>query len=269
MKLTRKYIIPGIAVVWLLAFAGAASAHSLWINMTDHSPEFEPGYGAGNKAYLGWGHHYPVDDFVRAGDVVEFSLVGPDGEKQTIAPEDNGFHAAEIRYSQPGFYLISVVKKPGFYTVYRDAGRIRHVGEAKTGKQNVMLSLYYEQYAKSLVDVGGAEGDGYSKPLGHRLEIIPLENPATLGVGGVLPVKVLFDGQPARSCVINATYGGFSSGDDYAYTGRTDNQGIAKIRLTHWGTWLIKANVRQPATPELRDKCNELSSSATLTLQIP
>jgi uncharacterized GH25 family protein len=199
-------------------------------------------------------------------------LIGPDGRRKEITPvTPSGFLESDIRFKEPGQYMIAVATKPGFYTMYREGDAIYHKLGPKTGLKSVVLSNYYEQYAKSLISVGIAEGDDFKKPVGHKLEVVPMENPLKLKGGGgqIMSLKVLFNGEPASFCKVYATHSGFSSNDDFAYATVANRDGIARIRLSHWGPWLIKANVKMPPPDEMKDKCNEMNYTATLTLAIP
>lgn len=268
----KKGFSTGVLAALLALSPGLALAHSLWINVTDHAPAFRPRLGAVAKSYLGYGHRYPVHDFLSLDSLTEYALTAPDGHKTALKPADTlGFLVSDLHFKAPGHYLISVARQPGYYTMHLDNGTLRHKLGPKTGLQDVILSLYYEQYAKSLIQVGEAQGDAYQKPVGHRLEIIPLADPRTLrGDGGhFLPVKVLFNGQPARFCKVTATHSGFAANDDFAFATTADSEGIARIRLTHWGPWLIKANVRQAAPDDMRAQVDELNYTATLTLAVP
>lgn len=265
-----------VAALGLMILGGflpqGAFAHMLWINTTNHSPAFHEKFGAQTKTNLGWGHLYPVADFLSADTLLEYSLIDPSGKKSDIEPaETSGFLAAEVRMKQPGFYKISVIRKPGFYTMYEENGAIHHRMGPKTGLSGIILSQYSEQYAKSLIITGDARGESYKTPVGHKLEIIPLENPAKLkGTGGdLLPVQILFDGKPARYCHVWATYAGFSTADDFAFATVADGRGIAHIRLLHWGNWLIKANHKLPPPADMTDKCDFMNYTATLTFEIP
>lgn len=258
------------AMVFLLPCQ--ALAHTLWINATEHAPAFYAKFGAQTKTYIGYGHRYPVDDFLPPSQLVEYKMTGPDGQTSDITPATpGGFLAAHLRFKQQGPYLVSVATKPGFYTMYNENGVVHHKIGPKTGLEGVILSLYYEQYAKSLIHVGQSDDKGYARTLGHRLEIIPLEDPGRLkGNGGdTLSVKILFNGKPAQFCKVYATHSGFSTQDDFALATTADSQGIAKIRLTHWGPWLIKANLRLPPTEDLKDKCLEMNYTATLSVAVP
>ena len=53
------------------------SAHTLWVNCTDYTPEFSARAGAKTKIYMGWGHHFPVDSFVKAEDFTDIIMLAP------------------------------------------------------------------------------------------------------------------------------------------------------------------------------------------------
>lgn len=259
-----------------LCFFGEAGAHTMWINSSDYSPEVYPKFGARTKVFFGYGHKYPVDDFLPQDSLAEFNLIAPDGGKlgwpiKKLAPNSGGFLATQVNLRSKGGYIVSAALKPGFYTMHMDKGKIHHKLGPKTGLKGVILSLYYEQYAKSLINAGETKDEAFSKPVGHTLELVPLKNPYLLkGCGGhFLPVQVLFKGKPAKFCKVYATYNGFSTKDDFACAVSADGEGIARIRLTHWGPWLIKADMRRPAPEDLKDKCNQLHYTATLTFEVP
>jgi hypothetical protein len=65
---------------------------------------------------------------------------------------------------------------------------------------------------------------------------------------------------------VYATYVGFSSDGAWAYTTRTNKEGIGSIRLLNAGIWVLKANTKLPyPTPEEAD---EYSFTASLTFEI-
>ncbi len=265
----RKFFVLSLILFIGLWFSATAFSHTLWLNVSDYSPEIYPGYGAKSKIYFGWGHRYPVDDFLSEEDLKEFFLIDSEGKKKTLSSNPGGFLATSVSFKAPGTYLACAKLKPGFYTMYEKDGKIHHKVGPKTGLEGITLSLYYEQYAKALINVGGGSGDFFKTPVGHTLEIVPLANPSQLKAGDLLPVQVLFKGKPARFCKVYATYSGFSTSCDFAYTTTTNGKGQARIRIIHYGQWLIKAGVKLPATDELKEKCNELSYSATLTFEVP
>lgn len=268
----RKKIVGVGLILGICLWGSFAYAHTMWINATDYSPKYYPRFGTRTKIFFGYGHRYPVDDFLSRDNLTEFNLISPDGDKkEELIPSPGGFLATQLNLKKQGGYIVSAATKPGFYTMYVDKGKIHHKIGPKTGLKGVILSLYYEQYTKCLINAGETKGNPFLNPIGHRVEIIPLENPKNLrGCGGrFLPVKVLFRGKPAKYWKVYATYSGFSTSDDFAYVTSTNSEGVAEIRLTHWGPWLVKTDKNLPASDELKDKCNELHYTATLTFEVP
>ena len=86
---------------------------------------------------------------------------------------------------------------------------IHHKLGSKEGLEDVILSLYYENYAKAPINVGNSAPEAFSTPVGHGIEIVPLENPFLKKAGDYLKLKVLHNGRPANFCSVSATYIGF------------------------------------------------------------
>lgn len=269
MKKSLRAIMTAILMAILLPSAGFA--HTIWINATAFSPAFHQKFGAATKTFFGYGHRYPVDDFLPADQLAEFVLIGPDGEKKAIELDNKtGFLETGISFKEPGQYIVAAALRPGFYTMYMAGNEIHHKLGPRTGLERVILSQYYEQYTKGLISAGEEGGESFQKPVGHRMEIVPLSNSYSLrGNGGdTMKISVLFNGKPAKFCDVFATYNGFANTDDFAFAGKTDANGIANIRLTHWGNWLVKATMKVPPTAEMRDQCNDMHYTATLTFEI-
>jgi uncharacterized GH25 family protein len=176
--------------------------------------------------------------------------------------------ATPLILKKQGPHVVTAATKTGFYTMYLDGGRVHHKLGSKEGLEKVLLSLYYENYTKALIDVGPMENDAYSSPVGHGIEIVPVENPYLKKAGDTLDLKVLHKGRPARFCTISATYVGFSASEDYIFSNKTNSRGISTIRLLEPGHWIVRAVVRKPASEELRDKCIEEKYSATMSFEV-
>lgn len=54
----------------------------------------------------------------------------------------------------------------------------------------------YSKFAKTYVVAGDSATSAYAKPLGLKIEIVPLADPAALTPGASLPIQVLYNGQP-------------------------------------------------------------------------
>ena len=269
MYKNKTFAIKTLLLLFITAFIPSITyAHNFWINAVDYNPLFSKRTGAHTKIYFGFGHKYPVQDFIGDDRLTELKLVNEEGKEKDIEPGEGGFKATSVIIKKPGANIVSGITKPGYYTMYFDKDRVHHKMGSMKGLDNIILSLYYENYAKALVNVGNTAADAYSKPVGHNIEIIPLENPYLKKTGDSLKVKVLYNGKPASFCDISATYVGFSSNEDYAFSNKTGSDGVSTIRLLSSGQWIVRAIKRKPAKESLKENCIEEKYSATLTFGV-
>ncbi len=248
-----------------------AEAHNLWLNATDFSPALSKRAGAHSKIYFGFGHRFPVHDFLDKDKLREFRLFRPDGSHLDLDAGESGFLATPIVLKKAGGYTVSAATKTGYYTMFRkDDGRVQHkLGDMKgLQRDSVVLSLYYENYTKALIDVESTAKDAYSRPLGHNIEIVPLGNPYLKKAGDNFQVQVLFNGQPAPFCPVSATYLGFSAREDYAFSTKTNSRGIATLRLLQPTQWIVMATIRKPADADHQGNCLEMKYSASLSFAV-
>ena len=252
---------------------GAADAHALWINMTDYHPAFDAEKAlAKTKLYMGWGHHFPVDGYVSEKDFDRIWLTSPDGAETDVKLETTGFAASELKLTEEGLYLLGVTRHASYNTKYRDENGESHlVKQDMTGLSNVFSSTYSQQFAKTLFCVGNERTGSFDRPLGHTLEIVPLVNPYTLAnnTGGDLPVRVLFAGEPAPHVKLYAKYEGFSQTDESACVAMTDKNGVAHLRITHWGPWIVKTGMTMEPRGNLAGRGMAESYYASLTFLVP
>ena len=268
MKMIQSHVLSVFLLATFLFAPQVVLSHLVWINATDYTPTFYERFGARTKVYFGYGHKYPVHDFIKAERLTEFRCNSSENKGKDLKPGSGGFLATPIKLKKPGTYLVSAAVKPGFYTMYMDKGKVRHKIGPMTGLEGIISSLYHERYAKALINVGETDDAFFSIPLGHKVEIIPMQNPAKLRTGDFLDLKILFDGKPARHFNVYSTYSGFSTDDDFAYATGTNAKGMTRIRLLHHGPWLVKADIKMPAPAELKDKCMQVHYTATLTFEV-
>ena len=127
----------------------------------------------------------------------------------------------------------------------------------------------YSKHVKSLVQVGEARSgvDVVGRPFGHPAELVPLDNPYTLGPGGRLRVRVLVDGAPVAGQLVLA--GGHTpEGTKISERGvRTDRDGVASVALRQRGVWYVKFIRMLPVTTP-GDSVDYESKWATLTFAV-
>jgi len=260
--ISRKVALTLASAVWLLAVhVPAGHAHDMWINMQDYA------LGKSKPAVLSVAsaHHFvvPGGDLMARAQVDKVVFYSPDGKEVPAAPRGDTEYQSKSPLEAPGTYMAVAVPQNGFVSLTPE-GRQR--GKTKKDLKDVVECRYSEKSAKALFTVGAPGGSAFSRPLGHKLEIIPLKDPATLKAGEDLPVKVLFKGQPARTYVYG-TYAGFSNESSvFAYTVQTDKEGIAKVKLIKPGTWLLLVKQEMPY-PDAT-VCDTLAYAAALTFQV-
>ncbi len=120
------------------------------------------------------------------------------------------------------------------YRVYTTQGKklLRRTEAEKAGFR-VVDSFFSTHYGKVLF----TEGTGNTKPIGITFELIPLEDPLGMPVGGELPVRAVFDGKPLANVVV------FSKDKDQI---QTDSNGIGHMKITKKGKHLLMVGHKVP-----------------------
>ncbi len=173
-----------------LMLCSSASAHKIWLNPADHFPQ----PGSTVEIGIGWGHKYLADrthEELKKGMPEKIQALDPDGETVELTK------IADDRYSlkvpKPGFYLINVKNKSGFFTKTPEG---RKWGNKTEIADAVQCTNYYLG-GKTVIMVGDSE-KGFDRPAGQTLEIVPLNNPGHLKKGDTLKVRLLPDGKRSR-----------------------------------------------------------------------
>jgi hypothetical protein len=86
----------------------------------------------------------------------------------------------------------------------------------------------YAKFAKTYV-VAGAPTEAYRRPLGLKIEIVPLADPASVTPGGHLPVQVLYEGKPLADAQL------LIASPATRIAGRTNAQGKLDVPITAAG----------------------------------
>lgn len=255
-----RIISKSLFILLLLGFYSMpVQAHQLWINMTDYTPsiwqhpKYAPEPRAKTIAYFGWGHKYPVADFPDKKYLETMYQFEPDGSKIEIKPGESGFRAVEIEMKTKGARIFTASVNPGFYQEIK-------------GKKD-FFELRYEMYCKALVSTGEIIGNPFKKAIGHKVEIIPLQNPNKIKPGEKLSIKVLLNNKPAPDFNIKAIpmYSGTGESEET----KTDKSGKSEISINkYYGPWLITASRTDPSTGALKKKCNSFFYTATMTFAV-
>lgn len=241
-----------IPVVFALAVTATGSAHEFWLSAG--SWRVTPGQRA--TILVNVGDRFPdATSFTAPERVDSVRLIGPVGEIRVPPPfrrEKNSL-AADVQVpTTPGTYIGVVAIKPRFIEIKAPdfekylahegldavAGARERVGEStKPGRER------YSRYGKTLIRVGDpGEGAHVTRPLGLKVELVPLSDAARLKPGDRCRIRLLFEGKPVAGAMVGAIYASANvRPDEWPLRERTDAQGEVEFTLNDRGPWLIRS----------------------------
>lgn len=237
--------------------ATQVAAHDLWVNANAAK-------GSPVQAELGYGHSFPAPEDIPEARMHIFEpmrLAAPSGLEE-LASTGKNYEFSGKKALEKGSYLVLATYKPTFWSNGDGGWQMKNRLERPDAKLCEEASMF----GKAILNVDGAtDAEFISKPVGQKLEIVPLANPATVKAGEKLPVQVLFEGKPLLAAKVYATFAGFSK-TSMAFFGTTDAKGMLDIIPLKPGYWLAKVehSTKFPDTA----KCDECSYGTTLTFHI-
>jgi hypothetical protein len=201
---------------------------------------------------------FPTGDAAPAPARVKYWLVLDDGERRGIdryAVEGQEL-VSRVTFERRGMHVVAValhehpieLDAETFEKYLREEEaaaalewRRRHKLEQQPGRE------FYTKLAKTFVAVGEGVGDAWRRPVGHALEIVPLSDPARWSPGENVTVRVLLRGQPAVGLRVSSGREGLPP-HTYVENVRTDEEGVARLRLDREGLWFIRTHVIEPVS---------------------
>ncbi|MHA7820287.1 MAG: DUF4198 domain-containing protein [Erythrobacter sp.] len=214
----------------------AATAHTFWLEPEDHSVE------ANEELRI----DFRIGDAGQAGDwglfwerIASLRLYGPDGVtdlqrgvRVTGAGEAGGAIASA---RSEGTHIIAFESNPSFsdlegarfdaYVANEGLAAIAAHREA-TGAGASNGTELYSRRAKALIQVGDRTTGNVTRPIGHTLEIVPLQNPFALAEGDELTLKVFWRGEPLEGATLGAT---LLDGGDETVSYTTSADGVVTV----------------------------------------
>lgn len=234
------------------ASATPLAAHEFWVTPSLWRAE----HGARVSILANVGDRFPNGSSFTAPERIDRArLVGP-GIDQTIAApyrrDGDSLAADVILPSLAGTYAGVFIVKPrvGEKTGPIFEEHLKHQGlddvaaeRARRNETQQTVRERYSRYGKTLVQVGaGGDDSVVTRPLGLKIELVPLSNPMRLRPGDRLRVRLLLDGQPVRGALVGAINADAKvAADEWPVTARTDGNGEVALTLADAGPWLIRA----------------------------
>lgn len=286
---SAKWFLSLLAAGALVLGASGAWAHNFWL-----VPEsYQAQVGDTVHIQIGFGHHFPasrLDEAVRPGMVQEVSVVGPDGNLVKLEAQDLGKYALKV--TAPGPYLVSVLMKPGFFS--RVQGKMKRGSKKDLGQVDKCMA--FTMIGNAPLFVGPSAKGAAPAPAGQALQVVPLGDISQLKAGDTMRVKVMFQGAPLAGTTLKATYAGYQpSPEALAKANKsdpglspkeaarqrmrrkmalmdvakveTDAQGVASIKLSAPGWWLLLLSHSVPYKDKAVCDSSEFKTSYTFEVK--
>lgn len=235
-----------LAFLLILLHPTFSRGHDYWLEPTTYVP-------AVNKLVaisLHVGDHYKSEG-ARAFEkkhTLSFRLIGVKATTDLAALAREGARPQiSLKCPAAGTYLVAMERDSRLITLEAKkfnaylteegltailAERKKAAEDGKPGRERYWRSL------KCLLQAGGASDETWKKVLGHKLEIIPLGDPAALQPGDTLRVRVLLYGKPVAGAQVQALSA--PKGKVVALSAQTSAKGEASFKLDHAGPCLVR-----------------------------
>lgn len=156
--------------------------------------------------------------------------------------------------------------EPGLYTIEHAADRVVNHGKPV---RSVRSAKAFFVVSASL-DKVPMKNPGFEKPLGHALELVPVNNPVTpMGPGEAIQVRLLFKGKPLANERVSFIPRGQTLVKDFdeQFERRTDTEGLTSFTPTEGNYYLVVAH--RDAPDEKSAEYDSTKYTATLTVLVP
>ena len=253
-----------LSVLWLLT--PTAFAHEFWIEPSS----FRPAVGAPFDVDLRVGQEFRGDSMIYLPESFErFVTINARGQKNVEGvPGDDP--VARLTIAEPG--LLFIAYQSTRYSLNMDAATFKHYLEkegldhiaalrTQGGTNDKPVREVYRRCAKSLLAIGNSpEGLDFKKPLGLKLEIVPLTSIYRGQDKQALEVQLLYENRPLAGAQIVA----FSKTKPKTLLiQRTDRTGRARFVLPHADIWLLNAVHMIPAPADAKADWESFWASLT------
>ena len=235
----------------LLAIALPAHGHYFWLSPDRHAVEGHQDI----TLTLGWGHE-PGDETLSVRRMLGAARHDPAGQRsRLLLTDEDGISGLTLETD--GWHILEGHQARGYWTRTVEGGKRGSLQEYP----NASHCSYSQNTAKSYIQVGESHtgADRITQPLGHGLEIIPLDWPLDDGDQTGMRIQVLQFGEPLENAVVTA----YGAEADQALTSETDAEGKSHLKLTASGRWLIHTESTIPFHDQ--SLCTDHSLNATLT----
>ena len=236
-----------ILVALFLLASGKTDAHDYWMQPNNFFAK--PKEKISVRLFVGDVFNPEIERGFSKKPTTRFELISTGQATIPLLPlgVENKKPFSELRLAKGGDYWLVMDRRPRYIklTAEKFNKYLAHEGltnileERRRLKEDKKPGLErYGRHLKCLLRVGAGDGKTWKEIVKQRLEILPLSNPATKKPGDTLNVRILFEGKPLAKAPLFAYNKSVKGIGKQAL--HTNEQGIAELRITGRGTWLVR-----------------------------
>jgi Domain of unknown function (DUF4198) len=236
--------------------ASVAAAHDLFIKLDRY---FLPP-GAAIRAPVLNGTFSTSENAITEDRIADLSLAGPlDRTRLELsslsARNDTTFVAFQT--GDPGTYALGFSTKPREirlsgkdFAAYLEEEGLADVQAERRRAGNAADSVTerYSKHVKAIFQVGDTRSEAFGTVFAYPAEMVPLDNPYRLKVGGRLRIRALARGAPAANVVVISGGRTARGARIPPRQVRSDSDGVATIVPDQPGKWYVKFINMTPTT---------------------
>jgi uncharacterized GH25 family protein len=236
-----------VLVLPLLFAATAPLAHDFWVEPDSYKPVI----GERVEIRLREGVEFKGDTLPYIPEwFKDFSSVDIDGRNPVVSRM--GDDPAATLVAKEGALLVGYRSNRSYveldaakFNSYLEDEGIEFIREQRiaAGEDDQPAPEYFVRCAKVLVHSGADGAAVFKTELGYILELIAIDDPQTLAAGDDMRFQLKYRGEPVENLLVQA-FTRAEPGEKQKV--RTDADGMATIKLTEPGVWMVKAVNIQP-----------------------
>lgn len=247
--MSRKLGFRALGLLMAMAlFMSTAGAHEFLVKIANTNPKAGEDIDAelhNTHAIIG-----PSEEETGDGEA-EAEIVGRDSVTPLALRDDPATLTTKVlganREAETSW--LAVHRKPQLWSQTTD-GMIR-TDKGDAGEVKILFTNKYEKFAKVLLNAN-ASADFYKTKVGHLLEIVPEQNPASVKPGATIQVKTFHDGKAVAAEYIVARDGADMGGSSHDLeTEKAGAEGLT-VSIDQAGMWVIIAKIQIPGGEGIR-----------------
>ncbi|MGH9368842.1 MAG: DUF4198 domain-containing protein [Thermoanaerobaculia bacterium] len=249
--------------------AAAALAHDFWIEPSS----FRPAVGSALTISLRVGEDFRGEPVPRDPALIRKFVLVSGGSETPIEGLAGADPAGLVRVPGPGAIWIAyrggrkpITLEAETFEAYLAEEGLERVSEIRRerGQSGKPAREVYSRSVKALLFAGEGDAADLDRALGMTLELVPRQDPRKISAGGLLPIRLVYEGKPLKGALVVAQR---RAAPEEEVRARTDARGEAAMRLSGKGIWLLKAVHMVPAPPGVDADWESVWTS--LTFEIP